>query len=251
MEGCNGTVLGGEAICRVCCIWLALGSVDVVTKTSLCSAIFRCWPSALRLTCFGNMDEEMKTWACLKVLNLKMADLGEGFWVQACRSCKKSLVFTSKLLWNTVKVFLPLQPLLTHTENSPCLKCQEKQELTNKPEDRLSLSEVTSSFTPAISLHHVANLAPLGQPAVLTSHRLASCAFITVCWLLAFHLWAYLLSCKRLPASTPAVTHLHCKCLRSVILKMRLRKTAFLCCLMIRHQVMGESLVWCYCSLWF
>lgn len=173
------------------------------------------------------MDEEMKTWACLKVLNLKMADPGEGFWVQACRSCKKSLVFASKLLWSAVKVFLLLQPLLRRTENSPCLKCQEKQELTNKPEDRVSSSGVTSSSTTATSLHDGPKLAPVGQPAVLTSHGLSSCAFLTVCWLLAFHWWAYLLSCKRLPAATLTITHLHCKCLCFVILKMCLQRLHF------------------------
>lgn len=120
MGGSNGTTPGGEAICRVCCSWSALGWVDVVTKTSLCSALFRCWPSALRLTSFGNMDEEMKTWACLKDLNLKMAGPGEGFWVQACRSCKRGLVFTRKLMWNIVKVFLLVQPL--PTQKNPSLQ---------------------------------------------------------------------------------------------------------------------------------
>jgi len=28
-------------------------------------------------------------------------------------------------------------------------------------------------------------------------------------------------------------------------------KTSFYCCLLIRQQVIGESLAWCYCSLWF
>lgn len=63
--------------------------------------------------------------------------------------------------------------------------------------------------------------------AVLTSHGLSSCAFLTVCWLLAFHWWAYLLSCKRLPAATLTITHLHCKCLCFVILKMCLQRLHF------------------------
>lgn len=130
----NESILGGETICRVCCCsWSALGWVDVVTRTSLCSAIFRCWPSALRLACFGNMDEEMKTWVCLKDLNLKMAGPGEGFWAQACRSCKRGLVLASKLIWNIVEVFLLVQPLPPHMKKSPrCIKLLEKTNQQNK-----------------------------------------------------------------------------------------------------------------------
>lgn len=148
MGDCNESILGGETICRVCCCsWSALGWDDVVTRTSLCSAIFRCWPSALRLACFGNMDEEMKTWVCLKDLNLKMAGPGEGFGAQACRSCKRGLVLASKLIWNIVEVFLLVQPLPPHTKKSPrCIKWLEKMKSTNQAENRVNLEWVWFIF---------------------------------------------------------------------------------------------------------
>lgn len=84
-------------------------------------------------------------------------------------------------------MFLLLQPLLRRKENSPCLKRQEKQELTNKPEDRVSSSGVTSSSTTATSLHDGPKLAPVGQqqcllpmvcPLVLSSPSAGSLLFI-------------------------------------------------------------------------
>lgn len=222
MEGYNGTTLGGEAICRVCCSWSALGWVDVVTKTSLCSALFRCWPSALRLTCFGNMDEEMKTWACSKDLNLKMAGPGEGFWVQACRSCKRGLVFTSKLIWNIVKVFLPVQPLPTQKKFPHWIKWLQKHELTNQPENRVNLEWIH------FILYHC-HFSTVGThiSTIKIPHSFSTCAFLSDCLLLASYWWAYSPSCKRLLMPTKTITHLQCRSLCFIILKLCLTRLHF------------------------